>query len=190
MRISVQQGKRFVPVDEKFNKHIIFHSNGLTADITYTGVARWIVKGKTITLYDVISESVAKSAQSALSFGPLSYQLLLDIIAALKQPSLFLERGSAEFELHIIGYHQMIPFPLVGVLSTFRTNPPWPKVEGEWQQEFKFPGINLFIKFAEHTSVVIGGMDQLVTAEERERLSRALNNGADAFNIMRLSSKV
>ena len=113
MRISVQQGNRFVPVDENFNKHIVFHSNKLTADITYTGQARWTASGKTVTLYDVISDSLAKSAQSRLNFGPLAYKLVEDLAAALSQPSLFLKRGRVEFELHVVGRHETIPLPLI-----------------------------------------------------------------------------
>ncbi|MDB5986002.1 MAG: hypothetical protein JWR16_1055 [Nevskia sp.] len=40
-RITVQSGTTFKPVDENFNKHIVFHSDGLIADVSYTGLARW-----------------------------------------------------------------------------------------------------------------------------------------------------
>lgn len=36
MRVSTQVGNTFVPFDEHFNKHILFHSSGFTADIAYT----------------------------------------------------------------------------------------------------------------------------------------------------------
>src|SRR6202034_2328616 len=57
-RISVKERDGFKSVDEKFNKHIIFHSAGLTANVAYTGIAQWSKSGQTVKMYDVISESL------------------------------------------------------------------------------------------------------------------------------------
>ncbi len=188
MRITSQHGNRFALVDEKFNKHIIFHSRSFTGNIAYTGIAQWIAKGHTTKLYDVISQSIAKSAKSAAAFGPLSYELVNDIVATLSQPSLQIKAGQASFELHIMGYHQGIPWPFIGVISTYRTDPPWPKIEGEAQWEYKLPGIYVYFKVAEDPSVFFGGMGHLVTDAERNALLHAVSKGADAFNVSRMCS--
>jgi hypothetical protein len=125
MRISAQQGTQFVPVDETFNKHILFHSGGLTANITYTGTARWASGGKTVNLYDVISKSIADSGKASMKFGPVLWHVTQAAIDALKNVP------KASVEMHVVGYHKDIPWPFIGVISTYRTARPWPKVEGE-----------------------------------------------------------
>lgn len=126
MRISVQAGSTFVPVDEHFNKHILFHSNGFTGDIMYTGVARWGPHGRRTNLYDVISESVARSAKASLALAPLAINLVNDISSALGKQSFLAETTTTALELHIVGYQQQVPWPVICVISTFRNEPPWP----------------------------------------------------------------
>lgn len=186
-RISVQSGKKYVPVDEKFNKHIVFHSNGLTADITYTGVARWIHKGKSVKLYDIISDSLSKSASQGLDFGPLCLNLISDLSKELNKKILKNKNGKLIIELHIVGYHNQIPIPFIGVISTFRTSIPWLK-DSELQWEYEFPEMNLYFKAAESPEVVFGGMNNSLTGAEKDKLINAVVSGADAYNISKLSS--
>lgn len=190
MRISTQVGNTFVPFDEHFNKHILFHSNGFTADIAYTGAARWMAHGQAINVYDVISASVARSAQASLALAPLTINLVKDVSSALGQASFLNATTTIDLELHIIGYHQQIPWPLISVISTFRKEPPWPDAPGEPQWVYRFPGVSIFLKATEQPLVVLGGMDTQVTTNERLRLLTAVTNGADAFNVARLSAKL
>ena len=176
---------RYIPVDEHFNKHVVFHSNGLTADIMYTGVAQWSKNGKQIQLYDVISESLIKAVTKNLAFAPLSLSLIADIMSATS-PTLIKDKNYG-FELHITGYHNEIPFPWISVISTFRKSAPWNNV-GELQWEYDYQGVKIFIKAADKPDIVIGGMDSGITINEKKALMKAIHNGADAFNLANLSS--
>ncbi|MDB4354232.1 hypothetical protein N9Z02_02900 [Akkermansiaceae bacterium] len=186
-RITIQSGGKYVPVDEKFNKNIVFRSNGLSANISYTGVARWTYKGKTIKLYDLISESLSKSATKNLGFGPLCHNLISDLSSKLNKKIPKDKNGKFIVELHIVGYHESIPIPFIGVISTFRTCSPWP-TGGESNWEFEFPEMNLYFKVAESPEVIFGGMDTAMTRGEKSKLIKAASAGADAYNISKLSS--
>lgn len=188
-RISVQRGKKYIPVDENFNKHIVFHSNGLTADISYTGVAQWTHQGKTIKLYDIISESLAKSANQNLDFEPLCINLISDLSSKLNKKILKNKNGKLIIELHIIGYHQKLPIPFIGVISTFRNSKPW-LVDNELQWEYEFPEMNLYFKAADSPEVIFGGMDTALTKKEKMSLFSAICGGADAYNISKMSSQL
>lgn len=187
MRITFKVKNRYIPVDEHFNKHILFHSNGLTADITYTGVAQWLQNGKKVKLYDVISESLVKSAKKDLAFAPLSLNLIKDIVSATSAD--LIKDENFGFELHITGYHNKIPIPWMAVISTFQKSAPWNSM-GELQWEYDFRGIKIFIKAGEEPDVVVGGMNSAVTTDEKQKLMNAINSGADAFNISNLSSRI
>ncbi|SEF95801.1 hypothetical protein [Nitrosomonas ureae] len=188
MRISVQSGKRFTSIDEKFNKHIVFHSDGLTADISYTGLARWSDSGKIVKVYDIISESLAKSCSSSLAFGSLSLNLTIDLLAALERLRRIHRMENSIIELHIIGYHKAVPWPFIGVISTFRLDAPWSsKTELEW--EYHFDGVHFYFKVAETPEVIFGGTDTTVRSSEKERFRNLVIAGADAFNVSRMASK-
>jgi hypothetical protein len=148
MRISVEQSGSYVPLDETFNKHIIFHTGGVTGNISYTGVARWTVGGRTTNLYDVISEAVAAAATKDLTFAPFTLALIDRIQIALSVPTLRTVRSRLHFELHVIGYHRLIPIPFIAVISTYRRAPPW-QVEAEFQREYQFGEISLYLKAAD-----------------------------------------
>lgn len=189
MRITVQSNSKFIPVDEHFNKHIAFHSGGLTANVTYTGLARWSHLGKTVKIYDIISESLSRSAKLSLAFGPLAAQLALDVIEALEIPRKQSKLSSSIIELHIIGYHEGIPWPFIGVISTFRTTAPWTgNTAYEWEHHFE--GIHFYFKVAEKPEVIFGGVDSSIRNAEKQRLRAAVDSGADAFNVSRLASKL
>ena len=188
MRISVQSGKHFTSVDETFNKHVVFHSGGLIADISYTGLARWSESGKTVKVYDIISKSLAKSSKSSLAFGPLALNLTSDLIAALERPRQMNQMANSIIEIHIVGYHKDIPWPLIGVISTFRLDPPWSsKTEYEW--EYHFDSLHFYFKVSESPEVIFGGTDTAIRSTERERFRNAVIAGADAFNVARMASK-
>ncbi|AKU20769.1 hypothetical protein [Massilia sp. NR 4-1] len=189
MRISRQVGKRVIPVDEKFNKHIVFYSNGFRADITYTGIAQWVSGKQTVNLYDVISDSLRKSCAKGLNLGPLCLKLVADLIAVIGVPKFRTANGKLQIELHIIGYHEKLDCPLIAVISSLRDAPPWFST-GENQWEFKFPDLNFYFKYADTPELVIGGMHTAVTPVQRQQLHTVLCAGADAFNTSKLSSEI
>lgn len=188
-RISVQSGKRYIPVDEKFNKHIYFHSKGLKANISYTGVAKWIHNGKEVRLYDIISESLSKSANQNIDFGPLSLNLISDLSTKLNKKILKNKNGKLIIEMHVVGYHEKLPIPFICVISTFRNTKPW-LVDSELQWEYEFHEMKLYLKAAESPEVVFGGMDSSLTQEEKNRIIDAVCGGADAYNVSKLSSQL
>jgi hypothetical protein len=187
-RISVQAGSGFVPVDENFNKHIFFRSGGFGANISYTGVARWQEKGKTVCLYDLISESLAKSAKASKAFGPLSYALATDLVSALRKMGVRHGLGREIIELHLVGYHELIPWPLIGVISTFRKTPPWKSSYFEWV--YHLDGVHYYFKAAKEREIVIGGFDTAVRKEEKEQILTAFQSGGNAYEISCLAKKI
>ncbi|MET3842247.1 hypothetical protein [Bradyrhizobium sp. OAE829] len=189
MRISVEKNGVFTPLDETFNKHIVFRSGGINANISYTGVARWTIKGRTVNLYDVISDAAIEAADDELGFGPFTLKIVDRILKELEAPELQRFRKSLEFELHITGYHEKIPFPFVAVLSTYRKAAPW-SVTSDIQYEYQFPWISVYLKLAETPDVVFGGADHFLTSQEKRTIFEAACNGADAFNMARLSAKL
>lgn len=182
MRISVQSGKKYRSVDEKFNKHIVFASGGLKADVSYTGVARWTHKGKIIKLYDIISDSLAKSSVGDMSFGPLCKNLMSDISESLNKKILRNKNGKLIIELHITGYHDQIPYPFIGVISTFRKKAPW-QSESELQWKYEYPEMNLYFKVADSPDVIFGGMDTVLREQEKRDILKLVCNGANAYNL-------
>jgi len=190
MRISLaKKNGTFTPLDETFNKHIVFHSNGVTANISYTGVARWTVGGRTVNLYDIISEAAVQAAEKNLAFGPFTLAIVERIVAELEVPALQAFRSSLEFELHITGYHQQLPFPFIAVMSSYRRAAPW-SVPAEIQQEAHFSGISWYFKLAETPEVIFGGSDQYLRMEEKNNMLDAVRRGADAFNMARLAASL
>jgi hypothetical protein len=187
MRISVEKDGIFTPVDETFNKHIIFRSNGINGNISYTGVARWTVKGRTVNLYDVISLGAAEATKEDLAFAPFTLKIIDRILAELEVPELQALRKSLEFELHITGYHEQIPFPFIAVISTYRREAPWSALS-DIQKEWQFPLMSIYLKLAETPDVIFGGADQFLSKEQRRRIFDAACNGADAFNMARLAA--
>jgi hypothetical protein len=185
--ITVKQLNRYIPVDEHFNKHIGFNSDGLTANISYTGSAQWSNNGKVIKLYDVISESLAESVQKNLAFAPLSLTLIKDLLSASMPEQC--NKESFGFELHIAGRHRQLPFPWVTVISTYRTVAPW-TISGDLKWEYHFPGINVFMMAPESPCVVFGGMENYISNLEKQRFSVAMNGGMDAFNAANLASRL
>lgn len=190
MRISVQQGASFIPVEESFNKHIIFHSGGFTGCISYAGIARWGPKTNYTNLYDVISTSVAASAKQQFRLSPLLVNLVNDIASAYKKPSPFTDKSNLPLELHVVARHQDVPWPFVAVLSTVRTVPPWPVIAEQTQWQYHFSGISVFLKASEEPSLVIGGMNNEVTPKEETSLMAAIQRGGDAFNISQMCAKL
>jgi hypothetical protein len=105
-RISVLVGNKYQSVDEKFNKHIVFHSAGLTANVSYTGFAQWSESGNTVKMYDVISESLEQSVKKSLTPGPLIANLARDVLARLEKAHLTARIAEIGVEFHIVGRHQ------------------------------------------------------------------------------------
>ena len=187
MRITRKVKNQYIPFDEHFNKHIFFHSNGIKADITYTGVAQWTKNGKTVKLYDVISGSLVNNVSKNLSFSPLSLELIKDIFSATTQK--LLKDKYFGFELHILGYHEKLPIPWIAVISTYRKIAPWNQ-PGELEWQYTSPFFNIFIKAAEEPDVILGGVESAVNIKERQTLISAIRNGANAFNVSNLSSLI
>jgi hypothetical protein len=189
MRITAQNNERFISLDETFNKNVVFHSNGLTANISYTGVARWSVGARTVNLYDLISEAVGAGATKDLAFAPLM-QLIIDRIRReLDAPALRAVRTSLNFELHIAGYHQRVPVPLIAVIFTYRRAAPW-SVPAEIQYDWQFPDMSIYLKLAERPDVIFGGMDQHLTPTEKQKIFDATSRGGDAFNMARFAASL
>lgn len=190
MRITTESGNSYKVLDERFNKHILFHSGGLTGNVTYTGFARWNdSSGKIVKVYDVISNSIAQSAHSSLKFSSLCMNLCVDLLAVLERPRRLAKLDNAIIELHIVGYHSECPYPMMAVISTFRKINPWlSKNNFEW--EYHFDGLHIYFKAADKPEVIIGGMDTCVRKEEKAKLHTALAKGADAFDISRMASRL
>lgn len=188
-RISTQVGTTYKPVDENFNKHIVFNSGELVADVTYTGLAQWKEAGRTVRLYDIISDSLSASAKQGLSLGPLAAELAVELTRRLKRPGLTSKGKMPPVELHIVARHAKSPYPFIGVLSTFRTSSPWAK-KTDLQWEFHLGDFNFYFASADKPEVVIGGMETSVRRSERDRLVAAVSSGADAFNTAKMCSKL
>ncbi|WP_148270122.1 hypothetical protein [Burkholderia gladioli] len=188
-RICTKSGSKFLPIDENFNKHIVFRSGGLVGDITYTGVAQWKTGGHTIRLYDLISDSISEASRETLDFGPLVKKLATDLSRRLKGKSLAGPNGKPFVEIHICGRHDNVPIPFIAVLSAFRTTPPW-NFEQELQWDLDVGDFKFFLLMADRPEIVIGGMDTVVRLEERQWIANAITGGADAFNTSRMCSRI
>lgn len=188
-RISTQVGTTYKPVDEHFNKHIVFNSGELVANVTYTGPAQWKEAGRTVRMYDIISDSLSASVKKTLELGPLAAELATDLMRRLKGPSLSSTGKIPLTELHILGRHPKCPYPFIGVLSTFRTSRPWEE-KHDLQWEFQLGDFNFYLAAANKPEMVIGGMDTAVRKSERDRLLAAVSAGADTFNTAKMCSKL
>jgi hypothetical protein len=189
MRISVEKSGSFVPLDETFNKHIVFRSGGINGNISYTGAAQWTIGAQTVKLYDLISEAVAEAAAADLKFGPLTLALLEKLKSALSHTALQRVRHLLEFELHITGYQEQIPFPFVAVVSTYRKTAPW-IAAADFEKEWEFDGIKLYLKLAEEPDVIFGGADHVLNSNEKRAIFDAANRGADAFNMSKFAARL
>ena len=185
-RITVQRGNTFQPLDEHFNKHIIFHSAGVTGIVSYTGLAQWVESGRVTKLYDKLSESLKRSAKESLAFGPLTLDLAMDVIAPAARPHF---TRATPIEIHLTARHPEIPYPLIYVASTFRSNPPWTS-EGAFRWEYHFEGLHFYIAALEDPEVVFGGMDTVIRAEEKTRLLKAITRGASAFEVSNMVARL
>lgn len=189
MRITVQYKRRLLPVDEKFNKHIYFRSEKLSANVTYTGLAQWISRGKKISIYDIISDSIVNSVKLSLDLGPLLLQLaakLLDVLVSLEA---FNSAEQKVIELHLIARHDEFPWPIIGVISTFRKEAPWvANTDLIW--EYHFEHMHFYYKVAEKPEIILGGMADAVCPGDVDRLLAAVLGKADAFDISRMVSSI
>lgn len=185
MRITSIHNGKLVTHDEKFNKHIIFNSEGFKANITYTGVAKWHYSGKEYLIYDIISDSIANSIKNKSTFSELLLNLINDIWASLNSAKL----SYKQIELHIVGGHSDIPYPFMICISNFTNVKPWSKTSPyEWSYNIK--DFYIFIKFADEPDYMIGGVHNIVNNHEKLKLTKIFNSNSDGFNISNLSAKI
>jgi hypothetical protein len=58
------------------------------------------------------------------------------------------------------------------------------------QEAHHFPNFNFYIKASENPEVIFGGMENSVQEADKRCLRCALENGADAFNISQMASRL
>ncbi len=185
MRVSVQRGNTYISVDENFNKHILFNIEELGANISYTGVAEWYDSGKKVKTYDIISDSLSKSANKNFGFGEIVLELTEDISKAISKI-----KGTFPYlELHIVGFHKQLPMPFMACISNFTKTKPW-YITADFEREYQINGFNLFFKTVEQADYMIGGMTSAVTILEKETLSKIVSSNANPHDIINYSSKI
>jgi len=187
-RITAANSNGTQVIDERFNKHVVFGSEDYSGSISYTGVARWRLRGRTYRLYDLISEAVATSIVARPRFAQLCLDILAHLIAKLPTAR---EIGTEPLvELHIIARHKEVPVNTITVLSNFRTVAPW-GTEGGNFYEYELGGFRLFLKaLVPETDVVFGGMDNFMSAKEKAQLRHIASAGANAFQCAQLAAKI
>lgn len=187
-RISVQRGNRFVPYDERFNKHVYFALEKDKGVITYTGVAQWGGKGgKGIRLYDLITDSLVESAKKSHRIGTALVQLTIDLSDKLSQFHTQFEQGTARLDLHVAGYVDEFREPFLAYITTGHTLPEWNEDETQWE----FPAAEPFrvhFSIRGRPTLLLGGLTSTVlNAEELKANELIAKPGIDAFDVANYS---
>lgn len=116
MQVSRLSGECYSPINEKFNKHILYTSQSFSCDITYTGVAEWTQNGCTTRLYDIISYCAARCAKDNVTTAELLIALTVMVKQTLDRVS---KLGIPQvLELHMVGFHRECPWPFLGCISS------------------------------------------------------------------------
>jgi len=186
MRVSRLSGQCYSPIDEKFNKHILYTSQSFSCDITYTGVAEWTQNGCTTRLYDIISHCAARCAKDNVTIAELLIALTVMVKQTLDKVNKF---GVTQvLELHMVGFHRECPWPFLGCISSSPIKKPWLKsTETEWH--WTIYGLEIFLAFRDTHDVMVGGITSALTSSEKLRILHAAERGANAFNLANLCAK-
>jgi hypothetical protein len=186
-RITAANSNGTHVLDERFNKHIVFGSEDYNGSISYTGVARWRLRGKAYRLYNLISEAVATSVVARPTFSQLCPDIQAHLIATL--PTACEIDTEPLVELHIIARHKAVPLNTITVLSNFRTVAPW-GTEGGCLYEYELGAFHLFlIVLVLETDLIFGAMETFVSANEKAKLRHIASAGANAFERAQLAAK-
>lgn len=186
-RITAANSNGTQVLDERFNKQIVFGTEDYGGSISYTGVARWRLRGKIHRLYDIISQAVATSVVARPTFARLCLDIREHLVATL--PSARDIGTEPLVELHIVARHKEYPINTITVLSNFRTTEPWGTTDGNLY-EYELGAFRLYLKaMVEETEVIFGGMDRHVSAKEKAKLRHVVGAGANAFQCAELAAK-
>lgn len=187
-RITVAHDDKIRTVDENFNKHIYFGTDEFVANVSYTGVAQWQHQGKTVRLYDIISNAIAEIVPSNPKFAPLSLHVITRLLEELHIP-IFVS-NKADFELHFNCRHKSPAINSLFVISTFRKSPPW-SYSSDTDYVWDYGSLSVFAKVLfEGTEVIFGGAESFVSSKNKHLIRSALNGGADAFDASRIMTKI
>jgi len=187
-RITATYASRVRTIDEKFNKHIYFGTEDYVANVSYTGVAQWRLKGVRYRLYDLISDAIASIIVSRPKLAPLCIHLTKHLQDRI--PNAATLGVEPSFELHIISREKSYPANTITVISTFRRTAPWGDDEG-MIYEWDLGSIMIFMKvLVEETEVIFGGMEPHVRQAEKDWMRKAVRSGANAFQASQMANKI
>ncbi|MGF6511300.1 hypothetical protein [Paraburkholderia sp. 32] len=188
-RISIATGENYRPVEEYFNKSIVFRCAGFTGNISFTGIAEWTEGTEKVRMYDAVSESLTESILAELKIGQLAKKLGDDILRRLLSRKSYRAKREAVFEFHINGWHRDVPYGFLVVVSTFREKSPWIN-PNEFEKETHVDGLHLYFKSVDDFEFVVGGWDIAFYQKERQHLCEILRKGAGSFEVSQYISKV
>lgn len=188
-RISKVAGKNYHPVDEYFNKSIVFHCAGFTGNISFTGLAEWHEGLRKVRMYDVVSESLSESIPAGLTIGQLAKKLGDDVLRRLLARKSYRAKQEAVFEFHINGWHRDMPYGFIAVVSTFRGKSPWIN-SNDFETEKHADGLHLYFKSVDDFELVVGGWDVAFYEKERQCLCDILRKGGGSFEASQYIAKV
>lgn len=188
-RISRAVGRNIHPVDEYFNKSIVFRCAEFTGNISFTGLAEWFEGSRKVRMYDAVSESIHESISAKLTIGQLAKKLGDDILRRCLARKSYRAKQEAVFEFHINGWHSQVPYGFLVVVSTFRDKSPWIN-SNEFEFESHVDGVHLYFKSVDDFELVVGGWDVAFFKKERQQLCGILRNGGGSFEVSQYIAKV
>ncbi len=188
-RISKTINEKIIPVEERFNKSIVFKCAGFTGCISFTGLAEWMEGTKKVRMYDAVTDSLQQSIKFRLTIGQLSKKLGDDILRRIMKRKVYKPERQAIFEFHINGWQTGFPYGWLVVVSTFRSNSPWVN-PNEFESEIHADGIHLYIKSVDDFEVVVGGQSQAFYKKDQQRLHDILRKGGGSFEVSQFIAKI
>lgn len=130
-RSSIVRGNQFIPLDDRFNKHVMFslideRNIKFNGAATFTGLAQWKNKsGVTVTTDQIIADSLSVVAKRKMGH----VFALLAVATALAEERSFLERKVAGrfpgFTVVIGGFLSVIREPFLALITDTGTVPDW-----------------------------------------------------------------
>lgn len=189
LRITYFKNNKYHLVDENFNKKIYFSIDGFYAVLTYTGLAKWTFSAKTYKMNEVLTETLSRCAKSNMSFGPIIIELVNELNTLLLK-TLRKEYLSKKIsiELHIVGFHEKYPYPIMACIKNSNGDIPWNN-NSETEQIYKLHNFWIFIKDSIEPDFMIGGMINAITIDERNKIEKLVHTNCDSFNMTNYFSK-
>ena len=187
-RSVVQRGDKFKPIDEKFNKHIMFAFGNVKGAATYTGLAKWKRRsGEYVSTEQIIGNSLSIAAKSGSKLGSALYRIALSLTEELDGIRSIVQPDSQLFTVVMAGFSNLFAEPWISIVTDQKEVPIW--ADGDRQIEIPAPEpFRIHFAVPSEPFTYLAGYTKALPRGTQKDLETLLSvPGVQAYNVANLA---